>query len=121
MDLTCTFSEDEDESSQLFDLANSNLDECKHAVSLSHLDNAVYMFQETLDRRPGSHPLQSKSLKDLAGALLTRFSLTHQYEDLDLAIVLLREVMSKSFTETAGLSGVRVCSVLLRTFELTTS
>jgi hypothetical protein len=103
--------EDEDESSQLFDLANSILYECKHAVSLSHIDTAVYIFQEVLERRPESHPSQPMSLKNLAGALLTRFSLSNRYEDLDQAIVLLRESMSElhhSFTETAEQSRVYV-------------
>jgi hypothetical protein len=83
--------EDEDESSQLFDLANSILAEFKDPVSLSNLDTAIYLFREALDQRAAPHPLRSESLKDLAGALVTRFSLTNQYSDLDQAMVSLAQ------------------------------
>jgi hypothetical protein len=83
-----TTGEDEDESTQLCDLANSILEECKDAAPLSDLDTAIYLFREALDMRQVPHPLRSDSLKDLAAALVTRFSLTSQREDLDEAILM---------------------------------
>jgi hypothetical protein len=75
--------EDEDESFQLYDLANSILDECNGSSPLSELDTAIYLFREALNKPPASHPPRSHLLKGLAGALVTRFSLTKQHEDLD--------------------------------------
>ncbi|KIM75665.1 hypothetical protein PILCRDRAFT_13440 [Piloderma croceum F 1598] len=75
-----TYSE---EPARLYDFAMSVLEECNAAVPLSDLDTAISLFQETLDRRPAPHPLRSDSLKDLAGALVARFSLTNQRQDLD--------------------------------------
>ena len=89
-----TSNEDEDESCRLYDLANSILEECKHAAPLSDLDAAIHQFQEALDRRPAPHPLRSSSLKDLAGALVIRFSLTKQHEDLDRSLLLRGEVQT---------------------------
>jgi hypothetical protein len=51
-----TFSE-EDESSQLYDLANSIFEECTEATELSSLNAAIYLFGEALDGRPAPHPL----------------------------------------------------------------
>ena len=83
---------EEEESDQLYDLATSILEECKAAASLSDLDTAISLFRDTLDQRP-PHPLRSDSLKDLAGALVTRFSLTNQRQDLDQAIQMCDEVL----------------------------
>jgi hypothetical protein len=83
-----TSNEDEDESYRLYDQANSILEECKHAAPLSDLDVAIHQFQEALDRRPTPHPLRSGSLKDLAGALVIKFSMTKQHEDLDQSLLL---------------------------------
>jgi hypothetical protein len=90
-------SEDEDESSQLYNLANSILEECTNAAPLSSLDTAVYLFNESLDRRPAPHTFRSDSLKDLAGALLVRFSLTNQRQDLNQAISMCQEVIREMY------------------------
>ena len=88
--------EDERESSQLYDFAQSIFQDCcKNAVSLPDLDTAIDLFRQALDRRPALHPLRSDSLKDLARALVTRFSLTNQLQDLNQAIFLLDELMQE--------------------------
>ncbi|KIM82633.1 hypothetical protein PILCRDRAFT_70495, partial [Piloderma croceum F 1598] len=85
---------EEEESFQLYDLATSILEEYKAAASLSTLDTAIYLFREALDRRPTPHPMRSNSLKDVAGALVTRFSLTNQSQDLDQGIQILEAVIT---------------------------
>jgi hypothetical protein len=85
--------DEEEESLQLYDLATSILEECKPAASLSTLDTAIYLLREALDRCPTPHPMRSNSLKDVAGALVTRFSLTNRRQDLDQAIQMWGEVL----------------------------
>jgi hypothetical protein len=104
-------SEDEDESSQLYNLANSILEECNDSASLSDLDTAIYLFRETLNKPPASHPPRSHSLKGLAGALVTRFSLTKQHEDLDKSLSLRDEIQhdrAEVLTGTEGNSHLNV-------------
>jgi hypothetical protein len=81
-------SEENNESSQLYNLANSIVEECNNETPLSDLDTAIYLFREAVIRRPAPHPLRSDSIKDLVKALVTRFSLTNQIMDLDEAIVM---------------------------------
>ena len=61
------------------------LQECRVAASLSNLDNVIDLFGQAFYRRPTPHPLRVDSLRNLADALLTRFSLTNRSEDLDNA------------------------------------
>jgi hypothetical protein len=84
---------EEEESNQLHDLATSILGEYKATALLSDLDTAISLFHGALDRRPAPHPLWSDSLNNLAGALVTRFSLTNQCQDLDQAIQMCDEVL----------------------------
>jgi hypothetical protein len=94
---TCIDVGDGDQASQFFDLANSILEECKDAALLSVLDAAICLFSEALDRRPAPHPLRSTSLKDLAGALATRFTLNNQQQDIDELLALCsKQVLSKA-------------------------
>lgn len=72
---------EEEESSQLYDLATLILEECKDAALLSNLDTVIYFFRKAPNSR-----------KDLAGALVTRFSLTNQPHDLDEAVSLYLEL-----------------------------
>jgi hypothetical protein len=79
-------SEDQDqESSNLYDLANSILAECKAEASLADLETAMYLFARR-SIGPDPHPLRSDSLNSLAAALVTRFTQTNQRQDLDGAI-----------------------------------
>jgi hypothetical protein len=84
-----------EKSSQLNDLANAILQIWKDEAPLSDLDTVIYLFREALDRRPALHPLRLDLFKDLAGALVTRFSVTRQHEDLDQAISLHRNMMDE--------------------------
>jgi hypothetical protein len=93
---------EQEESALLYDLANSILEECKDAAMLSDLDTAIYLFCEALNQRPAPHPLQSDSIKDLAAALVTRFSLTNQRHDLAQAISLLTEGMDGLYDGSAA-------------------
>ena len=116
----------DDESSQLFDLATSILEECKKAAPLSDLNTAIYLFREALDRHPVPHPLRLNSLKDLAGALSTRFSLTNQIQDLDQSLSFRTEMMHGWYVtsrETGGQSQFNVSggSVLVQTFAFISS
>jgi hypothetical protein len=102
-----TSSDEDEEYSQLYDLANSILEECKNAAPLSDLDTTICLFNRALDRRPAPHVLRSDSLKGLAVALMIRFSLTNQRQDLDQAISIYHEVMRDIYDTQLG---VRVCS-----------
>jgi len=98
-------SDDGDESSQLYDLATSILQECKDTTPLSDLNTAIYLFHDVLNRRPAPHPLRSASLKDLVRALMTRFNVTNQRQDLDQAILWLVEVVCERYGVLAGFGG----------------
>jgi hypothetical protein len=98
-------SEDQN-SSQLYDLANSALEECKAEASLADLETAIYLFREALDRRPAPHPLRSDSIKQLAAALVIRYTQTDQPQDLDEAILLHYEDMSHLAESLEGTASV---------------
>jgi hypothetical protein len=77
-----------------------------------------------LDRRPAPHPLRLNSAKDLAGALVLRFSYTKQDEDLDSAMVLRAEAVREwqdIFDRERGLSQLDASlqSIPAVKFELT--
>jgi hypothetical protein len=110
---------DEDESSHLYELANSILAECKDATSLSDLNTTIYLFQEALNLRPALDASRSESLRDLAAALVTRYSLINQHQDLDQAISLCGdwyEILTR--TGRQSLFDVRVHSSDFRTWGL---
>jgi hypothetical protein len=86
-------SEGEDKSSRLYDLANSILEQCKEAAPLSDLNTAVYLFSEALYRCPTPHPRRSDLLKNLAAALVTRYCLANQLQDLNEAYLWHMEVL----------------------------
>jgi hypothetical protein len=107
----------------LFNLANSILEECQEAASLSDLDTAIFMFEEVLNLRPAPHPLRSESLKDLVRALLTRFSLTNETRDLGQAVMLCYNIVEADWhdvsTEARGFPpNVRVRSAPILDLKL---
>jgi hypothetical protein len=71
------------------------LEECKDTAPFSDLDTAIHLFRQVLEQRPAVHPLRADSLKDLARALSTRFSLTKKHEDLEQAILLRFEMVKQ--------------------------
>lgn len=110
---SASIDEDDNESSQIFELASSIFEECKKAASFSDLDTASYLFREALDRRPPKHPLRSDSLRALAEALSARFSMTNDRQDLDQSIYLRSEVakgISDASEAAGGQSGSEVCT-----------
>jgi len=96
----------------LFDLATLILEECKAAASLSDLDTAIGLFEEILARCPLPNPLRSDSLKDLAGALLTRFSLTTHPQDLEHALSRFIDLVNGHNMSKQLECGVRILFVL---------
>ena len=74
-------------SSELYDLANSILADCKQNAPLSDLDSVICMLHEASARLPPRHPHGSDSLNHLAEALVTRFWHIGRLQDLDEAIV----------------------------------
>jgi hypothetical protein len=89
------YNEDDNETSQLFVIATTILDECKDSSPLSDFDTTIYLISEALDRIPAANPCRVDLRKDLAGALITRFSLTKQEDDLDHFLYLWGEVVHK--------------------------
>ena len=97
--------EDEDEGSQLYNLTNSIFAECQNDAPLSELDTALALFRDILGQWPAPHPLRSDSLKDLGGALITRFSLTKKREDPDQFLLLHNETRHESSNAVADAGG----------------
>ena len=91
----------------MYDLATSILGECKGAAPFSDLETAIYLFREALARCPQPHSLQLDSFKDLAAALLTRFSFTNNREDLDEALTLFCQAGTQRIM---GIGQVSVCT-----------
>ena len=116
--------ENDDELSQMYNLANTILDESESTNPPSDIDTAIRLFRESLDRRLASHPLQSDSLRDLTGVRVTRSSLTQQLQDhLDQSLVLRDNVVSESDDVSMGTEGktqgdVSGSSVFIIKFEL---
>lgn len=76
------------EATELYDLANSLLTECKNAMNLSNLDIAIQLLREDLDQQPSLNHPHSGSFALLFSALLTKFCYTGQIEDLEEAVIL---------------------------------
>jgi len=87
------------ESSKLYNLANSTVAECMQEVQLSDLNTVVLLLREALIQRPAPHPRRLNSLGDLAAALVIRFAQTIQSEDLDEAILLRLEALEIEIIE----------------------
>lgn len=85
-------SDGDEESFELYTLAASILEDCRQAGQLSDLSTIILLFREALTHRSGSHPLRFQSTCSLATALLIQSSRTNKLQDLDEAILLLKEV-----------------------------
>ena len=77
----------------MLDLAISLMAECKAGLSLSNLDNAVFLFRQVIDSRPTTHPLHTDAMRDLASALGVRFMYTNQIHDLTESLTLRSEIV----------------------------
>lgn len=89
---------------------------------ISDLNTVIYLFSEALDRRPAQHPLRLDSCKDLAGALVARFSLTSQHQDLSQAMWLRAEILREWLNVIKKAEGelyVRICFAPVSIFVLT--
>ena len=68
--------------SGMINLAVSLMAECKAKLSLSELNNVVFLFREVKDSCPATHPLHLGAKRDLASVLCIRFMYTNQTHDL---------------------------------------
>ena len=78
--------------SGMINLAVSLMAECKAGLSLSELDNVVFLFCEVKDSR-ARHPLQPAAKRDLASVLVIRFMYTNQRHDLMESLTLRKEIV----------------------------
>ena len=79
--------------SGMINLAVLLMAECKAALSLSELDNVVFLFREVKDSRPATHPLHPAAMRDLASVLGVRFMYTNQRHDLLESLTLCTDIV----------------------------
>ena len=77
----------------MINLAVFLMAECKAGLSLSDLDNVVFLFRQVKDSRPATHPLQPAAKTDLAFVLGVRFMYTNQTHDFMESLTLISEVV----------------------------
>ena len=80
--------------SGMINLAVSLMAECKAGLSLSELDNVVFLFCEVKDSR-ATHLLQPAAKRDLASVLVIRFMYTNQRHDLMESLTLRNEIVEE--------------------------
>jgi hypothetical protein len=76
--------------------ANTFLNECHKAASISSLDTAITLHRDALHIRTLPHASRPASLSSLASALYSRFYRTGQLQDLDEAVSIYRESLTSS-------------------------
>ena len=79
--------------SGMINLAVSLMTECKAGLSLSELDNVVFLFREVKDSCPATHPLHLGAKRDLASVLGVRFMYTNERHDLLESLTLRKEIV----------------------------
>ena len=67
--------------------------ECKAGLSLSNLNNVVFLFRQVKDSHPTTHPLHTDAMRNLASALGVRFMYTNQIHDLTESLTLRSEIV----------------------------
>ena len=77
----------------MINLAVSLMAECKAELSLSELNNVVFLFREVKDSCPATHPLHPAAKRDLASVLVVRFMYTNQEYDLVESLTLRHEIL----------------------------
>ena len=79
--------------SGMINLAVLLMAECKAGLSLSELNNVVFLFRQVKDSRPVTHPLHRAAKRDLASVLGVRFMYTNQRHDLMESLTLRNEIV----------------------------
>ena len=77
----------------MINLAVSLMAECKARLSLSELNNVVFLFRQVKDSRPATHPLHPAAKRDLASVLGVRFMYTNERHDLMESLTLRNEIV----------------------------
>ena len=77
--------------SGMINLAVLLMADCKAGLSLSELNNVVFLFRQVKDSHPATHPLHRAAKRDLASVLGVRFMYTNQEDDLLEALTLRNE------------------------------
>ena len=77
----------------MINLAVLLMAECKAGLSLSELNNAVFLIRQVKDSRPATHPLHPAAKRDLASVLGVRFMYTNQRHDLMESLTLRNEIV----------------------------
>jgi hypothetical protein len=77
----------------MINLAVMLMAECKEELSLSELNNVVFLLRQVKDSRPATHPLHPAAKRDLASVLGVRFMYTNQRHDLMESLTLRRETV----------------------------
>jgi len=67
--------------------------ECKAGLSLSELNNVVFLFRQVKDSCPATHLLHPAAKRDLASVLSIRFMYTNQRYDLMESLTLRSEIV----------------------------
>ena len=70
--------------------------ECKAGLSLSELNNVVFLFRQVKDNHPATHPLHRAAKRDLASVLAVRFMYTNQRYDLMESLTLRNKIVEGS-------------------------
>ena len=79
--------------SGMINLAVLLMAECKAGLSLSELNNVVFLFRQVKDSHPATHPLHRAAKRDLASVLGVRFMYTNQRHDLMESLTLRNEIV----------------------------
>ncbi|EDR09388.1 uncharacterized protein LACBIDRAFT_318922 [Laccaria bicolor S238N-H82] len=83
----------EDDVSGMINLAVSLMAECKAGLSLSELNNVVFLFRQVKDSHPATHLLHRAAKRDLASVLGVRFMYTNHRHDLMESLTLHNEIV----------------------------
>ncbi|EDR04923.1 uncharacterized protein LACBIDRAFT_303806 [Laccaria bicolor S238N-H82] len=89
----------EDDVSGMINLAVLLMAECKAGLPLSELEQAVFLFRQVVDSRPGGHQLHRATKRDLASALGVKFMYTNQRHDLMESLTLRNEIVKGSISD----------------------
>jgi hypothetical protein len=98
--------DDEQQASQLHDLAESIVLECKQDRPSASLETAIFLLRELLNQQSPSDPMRSDTSHHLSTALLTRFHQNSWIEDFQEVTTLIRETSMRLLKDLARGSDV---------------